>query len=430
MMNRRNFIKQTAVAAPLIVAFNPLAAASRSFLQNLAISEGNKNRILVLIELNGGNDGLNTVIPIDKYKILSEARRNILIPENKILKLNDTNVFGFHPSLTGLQKLYNDKLVTVIQGVGYPDPVFSHFRGISIKYTADIGAKEIRSGWLGRYLEDGYPHYPNGYPLQQTDGPPAMRIGSVSPKITQGAEEDFSIGIMNIYDFNNFSPAHTDDAMHDNIGGANIAAVRAISKQIELYAPVIQSFSKKQENLSKLYPEPEKNPLADQLKMVAKLIGSGLNTRIYVVNQTGYDTHGEQVVQDDTTRGKHANLLKNLSEAITAFEDDLFLMGKQDDVLGMTFSEFGRRIASSDSLGTDHGTAETVILFGSKLKSGIIGTSPELPDKVTLADNLPVQFDFRSVYASVLTGWFGATEDSVKKIITKGGDQRLDLFKS
>ena len=204
--------------------------------------------------------------------------------------------------------------------------------------------------------------------------------------------------------------------------------MRAISNQIKLYAPAILSFSKKQDTLSKLYPEPEKNPLADQLKMVAKLIGSGLNTRIYVVNQTGYDTHAEQVDNSDTTKGKHAHLLDQLSQAITAFEDDLQLMGKQDEVLGMTFSEFGRRIASSDSLGTDHGTGETVILFGSKLKSGMVGVSPDLPAKVTLDDNLPLQFDFRALYASVLTGWFGVSEAAVKTIITQGAETRVDLF--
>ena len=210
-MKRRHFIKQTATAAPLIVAFNPLAAASRRFLQSIPIPESNKDRILVLIELNGGNDGLNTVIPLDKYNILSQARKNILIPENKVLKLNNTDVFGFHPSLTGLQKLYNDKLLTVVHGVGYPNMIFSHFRGLSIKYTANTDKEEIKSGWLGRYLEHGYPGYPKGYPLQQTDGPPALRMGTVTPRITQSAGEDFSIGITNISDFNNFSTTSEED---------------------------------------------------------------------------------------------------------------------------------------------------------------------------------------------------------------------------
>jgi uncharacterized protein (DUF1501 family) len=429
-MNRRLFIKHAAAIAPLIVAFNPYAMAQRGFLQNLIPSDGNNKRKLVLIELTGGNDGLNTVIPIDKYEILSEARRNILIPENKILKLNDTNIFGFHPSMTGLRELYNNRLVSIIQGVGYPDPDLSHFRGIAIKYTANTGKEEIRSGWMGRYLEQEYPQYPKGHSSQMTDGPPAMRFGLVSPKITQGADEDFSIGITNLEDISDLSTLSVEDPVSNNMGGTNINTIRAVSDKIKLYIPAINMFSKKQENLSKLYPEQGKNPLADQLKIIAKLIGSGLSTTIYVAGQSNYDTHGNQVEKSDTTQGVHSNLLKDLSEAITAFEDDLYLMGKQDDVLGMTYSEFGRRIASSDSYGTDHGTSESVILFGTKLKKGIIGSSPDLSSKVNQGDNLPVQFDFRSVYKSVLSDWLGTSEDRIKTIITQGPDEKLDLFTS
>ena len=162
---------------------------------------------------------------------------------------------------------------------------------------------------------------------------------------------------------------------------------------------------------------------------MAKLIGSGLNTPIYMVQQTGYDHHADQVDKNDPTTGRHANLLKCLSEAITAFQDDITLMGKQDDVVGMTFSEFGRRIASSDSYGTDHGAAETVILFGSKVRNGIIGTSPVLPPKVTFNDNLPVQFDFRSLYASLLKEWFDVSEDALKKTLPQAPPDRLNLFK-
>jgi uncharacterized protein (DUF1501 family) len=429
-MNRRNFLKQTATIAPLIVAFNPLAAAQKGFLQNLLLKGEGQNKVLVLIQLNGGNDGLNTIIPIDKYDILSVARKNILIPENKILKLNDTNIFGLHPSMAKIQNLYNDKLVSFIQGVGYPNPDFSHFHGIDIKYTANTEKQGGKSGWVGRYLEREYSNYPKGYPLHMTDGPPSIRVGMVSPKIAQGKDEDMSIGITNIYNFNFTSSALNNKVETEDMAGMKVNTIMSISKQIELYAPIIQEFAKKQETLSKLYPEDEKNTLADQLKMVAKLIGSGLNTRIYIVSQSGYDTHGEQVEQSDTTIGKHAVLLGNLSEAIAAFQDDIQLMGKADDVIGMTFSEFGRRIASSDSYGTDHGTAESVILFGSKAKNGIIGSSPDLPAKVSGDDNLTMQYDFRALYASVLTGWFGLSEDTVGNIIPQAPRERMSLFKA
>ena len=431
MMNRRSFIKNSAAVAPLIVAFNPLAAAQTQLLQNLGSINGKRNKILVLIQLTGGNDGLNTVIPLDKYSILSEARKNILIPDSKVLKLNDSSTYGFHPSMQALQRLYHDKLVSVIPGVGYPNTDLSHFHGINIKYTAHIEEKEIRSGWVGRYLDELYPGYPKGYPAQSNDGPPAMRIGTVSPKIAQGInDQDMSIGITNITDFDNFYSGIDKDPVSDDLGGMNVATIRAISRQIEIYGPIIKSYVTRQSTLSKLYPVPEKNTLADQLKIVARLIGSGLNTPFYVVRQLGYDTHGEQVDPSNTTTGRHADLLADLSEAIAAFQDDLFLMGKQDEVMGMTFSEFGRRIASSDSYGTDHGTAETVIMFGTNVRNGILGPGPELPSIVTVNDNLLIEHDFRTLYASVLTGWFGASEDIIKRVISETPGERLNLFRS
>ncbi len=436
-MKRKIFLKQTVTAAPFLAAYNPMSAISKSFLKHFIRTENKRQRVLVLIELNGGNDGLNTVIPIDKYHILSQpnVRRDILIPENKILRLHDTDVFGFHPSMKGLQKLYNDNLVTVVQGVGHPNLEFSHFIAKEVKYTAHIEKMEIKSGWVGRYLYQEYPTYPTIFPYNKTDGPPAIRFGEVSSLLTQFTPpivqdiDDLSIGISNLSDLSYLETDPEDEWVDNSLGRANIRKVRAVSEQIRLYAPVIQSFIRKQQNLSKFYPEPGKNLLADQLKSVARLIGSGLNTPVYMVCQTGYDTHAEQVDKSDTTLGIHARLLKDLSEAIYAFEDDLHLMGRQDDVLGMTFSEFGRRIVAG-SYGTDHGTSETMLLFGTKLKSGVIGESPKLPlpSVISYDDNLAVQFDFRSVYKTVLREWFGVDNEKIKTIFPQGPDEKLSLF--
>lgn len=431
-MKRRHFIRQIATVAPLIFAFSPLSAVRRSFLENLLVGDKYKDRILVLIQLKGGNDSLNTFIPIDKYDILSEARKNILIPENKILKLHDTNILGFHPALTGLQKLYNDKLVTLIQGVGSPNPSFSHTQALEIKYTADPDRIERHAGWIGRYLEKST-NNPKGYPLQQTDGPAAIRLEEASSKITQGNSEDFGIGITSMADLEKLSETPIEGPLSNDRAGENIERVRSTFRQLKLYAPNILASSKKRDNLSKLYPvlkEPNTHTLAEQLKVVARLIGSGLNTRIYVLVQSDYDVHSDQVYKSDPTKGDHARLLTDLSEAITAFQNDLFLMGKQDQVLGMTFSEFGRRIASNAGYGTDHGTADTMLLFGSSLKNGIIGSNPVLPAKVSGEDNLPVQFDFRTVYASVLKGWFGAPDETTRALFNQTPGEMLELIKS
>jgi uncharacterized protein (DUF1501 family) len=416
-LNRRRFLRYTGSAIPLIMGFSPYSIAQRAFFQNLTSHSSYRERVLVLIQLDGGNDTLNTVIPISQYNVLSEARKNILIPENRILKLNNSDSIGFHPSLKGLQQLYNDKLISIVHGVGYPNPDLSHFKGKDIKYTANCSTIESRSGWLGRYLEQEYKNFPNGYPVNTNDGPPCIRIGDVSPKISRGATDvDLGIGFSNISDFDFLAPNIPLDSVQSTMGDSHVTEIRSILSQIRLYAPIIKSVASRQKNLSKLYPNPDKNPLADQLKLVASLIGGDLRSPIYVVTQNNYDTHGGQVDKADTTKGLHAQLLSDLSEAITAFEDDLHLMGKQDNVLGMTFSEFGRRIKSNDSNGTDHGTAEAVILFGSKLKESMIGSAPELPSKPTKDDNLQHQFDFRALYASVLRGWFDLSEDKIETV--------------
>ena len=429
-MNRRKFLRYTGSTVPFILGFSTLSLAQRAFFQKFASEGSYADRVLVLIQLEGGNDTLNTVIPISQYNILSQVRKNILIPESKVLKLNDTNSFGFHPYLTGLQRLYNDKLISIVHGVGYPNPDFSHFKGTDIKLTANCSASDSKSGWVGRYLEGEYKNYPKGYPLNQSNGPPCVRIGEVSPKLARGADTDLSIGFTAISDFDFLAPDIPWDPVANTMGGNHVTEIRSVIDQVKLYAPIIKSVVGKQESLSKLYPEPGKNKLADQLKIVASLIGGNLKSPVYVVNQGNYDTHGDQVVKSDTTKGEHSQLLSDLSEAITAFEDDLHLMGKQDNVLGMTFSEFGRRIVSNESNGTDHGTAESVIFFGSKLKNSMVGSAPELPSKPTREDNLPHQVDFRALYASVLKGWFGVSEDKLKAIIPQGSADKLDLFKS
>jgi uncharacterized protein (DUF1501 family) len=183
-----------------------------------------------------------------------------------------------------------------------------------------------------------------------------------------------------------------------------------------------------QKNLSKQYPPLGENPLADQLRIVAQLIGGGLQTKVYVVNLKGFDTHDRQVEASDTTKGSHANLLSQLSIAIAAFEDDLSLMDKQDQVLGMTFSEFGRRIRSNASYGCDHGTAAPLLLFGTQLKHNIVGNNPQISEKTSVNDFIPFQHDFRSLYASILKDWFGVNEKQVDKTLY-GQFPTLDLFK-
>ncbi len=198
--------------------------------------------------------------------------------------------------------------------------------------------------------------------------------------------------------------------------GKELQYVRLVSKQTQKYATVIKSAADKVP-VQGTYPA--NNSLADQLKIVARLVKGGLKTRLYMVNYGGFDNHSLQVNPADTTTGTHANLLKNVSDATKAFQDDLKNLGVDDRVVGMTFSEFGRRIKSNSSGGTDHGAAAPMILFGKNVVPAVWGNSPALPTNASVNDNIPMQYDFRSVYASLLENWLCVKNSDLQNIMLK-----------
>jgi uncharacterized protein (DUF1501 family) len=198
-----------------------------------------------------------------------------------------------------------------------------------------------------------------------------------------------------------------------------LAYIREMAVKTDQYAGVIKNAAQKVSRQSDCYPPTGKNPLADQLKIVARLIAGGLKTRFYLVSMGGFDTHAKQTDNTDTTTGNHAKLLGRLSEAINAFVDDLGGLKVENRVIGMTFSEFGRRIQSNASGGTDHGAAAPVFIFGGKVQSGIIGQNPTWPDKLTVNDNLMMQYDFRAIYSTLLEKWFLADEATAEAVLFK-----------
>jgi len=206
--------------------------------------------------------------------------------------------------------------------------------------------------------------------------------------------------------------------------GKELDYVRHVAEQSNEYGQAVKTAGEKGNNKSTKYPAAGENRLADQLKIVAQLISGGLKSRIYVVNINGFDTHASQVnATGGTETGNHANLLSQLSAAIDAFQDDIELLGLKDRVLGMTYSEFGRRIMSNFSLGTDHGAAAPMFLFGTNVKPGILGQNPTISGSVQVNDNLPMQYDFRSVYASVLKDWFCLEDSEVDSVMLKTHQQ-------
>lgn len=429
-MKRKQFIKRALPVATLPFLINGLsfkAFGQGSAFEQMIRSATQTDRILVLIQLNGGNDGLNTIIPLDQYSALSAARSNILINQNLVLALNGTTATGLHPSLTGIQNLYNDQKVAIVQGVSYPNPSFSHFRATDIWLTASDSSQTLNSGWVGRFLDQEYPGYPTGYPNATDPDPLALQIGNVVSSALQGPSVGMGIAITSSSNFYQLTTGNYDSAPNTPTGH-ELSFIRATSIQTQQYATVIKNAALAQSNLSTLYPTAGTNSLADQLKIVAQLIGGGLQTRVYMCNLGGFDTHNSQVaVTGGTETGDHADLLKKISDAIAAFEDDISLMSQQDRVIGMTFSEFGRRIQSNASLGTDHGSSLPVILFGSKVKGGLVGTNPVIPANATANDNLPMQFDFRSIYTSILKNWFCIPDSEVSAAMLQNF-QTLDLF--
>ena len=411
-------------ALPLVLKGQNLYALGRNlFLESL--TSLHPDRILVLVQLNGGNDGLNTLIPLDQYSNLTKARSNILIPENKVLVLGSD--LGLHPSMEKLRQLYNEEKILYIQNVGYPEPNFSHFRSKDIITTASDSDVVLHTGWMGRMLQDIHPDYPSGYPNAGYPHPLALTIGSTNSPTCQGESSNLGTVIQNLN--TNYQSGGSGDEYPDTPFGNEMEFITEVMRQTELYLGVIGEAASKATNLSDLWPERGQNKLADQLKIVANLIAGELNTQVYVVNLGGFDTHSAQVIGGATETGAHAVLLDKVSQALHAFQDDLSLLGIDDRVLGFVFSEFGRRIKSNASLGTDHGAAWPAILFGNRVNSTVLGNNPLIPDTVGTKDNLPMQFDFRSVYGSIFSSWFEADEASIRNVLYKDFES-LDILKS
>lgn len=363
-----------------------------------ASSDNLKKNVLVVVQLSGGNDGLGTVIPYTN-KAYFGARPALAPKPEEVLKLNST--MGLHPSLKGLQSLYNNGHLAVVQGVGYPNPNRSHFRSMEIWQTGRPDVKEP-TGWLGRYLEANDDDEANTLR--------AINVGNLLPR-TLYTETTLVPSITNLeaYQFRTDGrylgdPSAQIDAIHQlcdhTIHGpfeeyVSQAALDAFTSSDALKAAVGRYQSSVQYG---------NNPFAEGMKLIAQVIAADLGTRIFYISLGGFDTHSSQA-------GRHGELLTMLDEGIATFYNDLDKMGKSDQVALMTFSEFGRRVQQNASQGTDHGTSLPMFLIGANIKGGLYGNDPDL----TNLDNgdLRMQTDFRSVYASVIRNWLGADPSKV-----------------
>ncbi len=420
-MKRRSFLKLSSTASiPLMINGVALTALSNTKLTSFI--NGDSDRVLVLVQLQGGNDGLNTLIPLEHYNNLAEVRSDIIVPENSLI--NFDNGLAWHPAMSEMNQLWSDASLAVVQSVAYPNQNRSHFRSTDIWNTASAADEFESTGWLGRYFNQEHPDYPQGLPNSDCPDPFAITVGNVVSESCQGALGNFSMALRDP-----FAPGSINigeqDVVPDNCYGRELSYVREIAEQTNAYGEVIINAANLGNSLSSKYGED--NELAQKLKIVARLISGGLQTKVYVVQLGGFDTHANQVNTGSTTEGTHAQLLGSLSEAICAFQDDLVKLQIDKRVVGMTYSEFGRRIRANASLGTDHGTAAPLFLFGSCIQSQIFGENPIIDTNVGNQDGVPMQYDFRDVYGTVLMDWFELEESKVKELIYEDF-QKLALF--
>ncbi len=415
MLSRRNFLKSSALLAlaPTVPGF--LAQTAR------AAEPKHDGRVLVVIELNGGNDGINTIVPFADEGY-ARHRKTLRLPTDKLLKIN--NHVGFHPAMRDAAKLLETGRLAIVQGVGYPNPNRSHFESMAIWQTARLrtggrGAgraaePEKGLGWVGSALDGGLP---------PADGAPAsLLVGLDSPPTALRGDRAVTAALAHLDDWALNGPVDPRRALlrpdalgHYEQGKGNDLRAFVARSMLDAYATAdhLQNLAQVQDSGAG-YPA---TGLAERLRLVAQLLKTGYGTRVFYTIQGGYDTHFTQLAE-------HADLLSALAGAIRAFLDDLQRAGLADRVAVLTFSEFGRRVAENGSYGTDHGTAAPVFLAGKHVQAGLIGQTPSLVD---LQDgDLKMSIDFRRVYATVLEKWL----ELPAKSALGGAFEPLPLFTS
>ena len=416
-MKRREFLQTTAAATAGTALLSGLPIGAYGYSPALAAltnATTQSDKVLVIIQLQGGNDGLNMIIPLDQYPALMAARPTLALAQNQVLPL--TTATGIHPAMASLRNMYQNGKLGVVQSVGYPSPNFSHFRATDIWTSGSDSNVTLTTGWAGRYLNGEFPGFPTGFPNVQNPDPLAISIGSVVSNCVQGPSVNMGMAIASTSSFYQLLSGGVD-AAPNTPAGHELTFIRQVVSQTQVYTTAIQAAAGRAQNRSPLYPAAGQNSLADQLKIVAQLVAGGLSTRVYVCTLGGFDTHTLQVpTTGSTTTGTHATLLGKIAEAVNAFQDDLQRHAIQDRVVGMTFSEFGRRIKANAGFGTDHGAAAPLLVFGSKVNPIVHGPNPTLPANAGVNDNVAMQVDFRSVYTSILQDWFQVTPATLTQL--------------
>ncbi len=420
-MKRRNFIKLATASSALGLMPMELSALLKNI--DLPFDCGDiSNRKLVLVNLVGGNDGLNTTIPINIYDQYANLRPTIKVPNsgaNGFIRLDttlaDDQQLGLHPALTGFKSLYDEGNLRILQSVGYPSLNKSHFASKDIYSTGNDGNSWTNgkdSGWVGRFMEKFYPDQVEAsYPLGVQMGSSKTELGF------HGAEEHgLSINITGQDPAGYFTEISTlggdPPAMIPNSDfGTELSYIIDVNKTSNKYSKAISDAFENGKNVATY----EDNNLSDQLKTVARLISGGLQSKVYLVSIGGFDTHNSQIETNGDIKGKHHELLTEVSTAIESFVKDVNEQSLGDDIVGLTYSEFGRKAKENGNLGTDHGEIAPMFIFGKPVNGGVSGVNVDLSE-ATSDNNYQVetvQFDYRQTLATLLQDYLGAADSVI-----------------
>ncbi|HLG62743.1 MAG TPA: DUF1501 domain-containing protein [Ktedonosporobacter sp.] len=377
-----------------------IASAKAMALDGARTSQAASENTLIVVQMAGGNDGLNTVIPYTD-SLYKKMRPTLAIPENTVLQLDGR--LGLHPNLASLKKIWDEGHLAIIEGVGYPNPSLSHFQAMDIWQTLDLSGNGSE-GWLGKLVSgwvdnDGHPFKSLNVGVQT-----AQALSSISAQVpTLTSTQSYRLApdpldrdggnarlqaLMKLY--NTYPRSSPYAALLDTTALNAQEGGRQLREADATYRPAVT------------YPT---GPFAAGLKVLAEAIVQGLGLRVGYVTLGGFDTHANQ-------QATHATLMKTLADGLSAFYTDLVMHKKADNVVVMTWSEFGRRVEENGSLGTDHGTAAPMFVLGNPVNKGIFGEPPGLGN-LDQTGNLKYTTDFRSVYATVLDRWMGASSKDI-----------------
>ncbi|WBV51772.1 DUF1501 domain-containing protein [Chryseobacterium gambrini] len=437
-MNRKDFLKLISLAgvgAPFYLNGMP-SRFMNQFLDFQLNCDTVNDRSLVILRLAGANDGLNTVIPISQYSTYAALRPNIKIESSgtgSYIPLDSTvsssKLVGLNPSMTGFKSLYDSGKLLLMNGVGYPNPNYSHFRSENLMFAGKDGTtnSDLLDGIFGRYLGALYPGLA-GNPTTLNPDPLAIQMGNLNPCLFYEHTTEKNIEYnMTGFQSSVFSNLNLMNSEYNDL----LNYIKGVATSMDAYYDRVMQVFNAGNNSTTTYPN---SSLGKQLKTVARMIKGGSKTKIFQVHLSGFDTHVSQVQTGSTHLGTHANLLADISNSVAAFQADIQQLGIADKIMTVTFSEFGRQVRENGSVGTDHGDLAPFFVVGNAAAAGILGDHPVFTNQTSYYYNQNQRrYDYRQIFASLLQDWLGA---STSLMITSEldyyvtGNQKVDVIKN